>query len=61
MYSDLVVRCGEAEYKVHRAILCPRSAFFAKACNGNFMVCAVISASRELVAKVTSTRKEKLE
>ncbi|KAM0805987.1 BTB/POZ protein, partial [Usnea florida] len=37
MYSDLVVRCGEEEYKVHRAILCPRSAFFAKACNGNFI------------------------
>lgn len=37
-YSDLTVRCGEDEYKVHRAILCPRSDVFAAACDGGFKV-----------------------
>ncbi|KAF2279791.1 uncharacterized protein EI97DRAFT_482573 [Westerdykella ornata] len=30
-FSDLVVTCGEDEYKVHKAIVCPRSTFFASA------------------------------
>ena len=60
MYSDLTVRCGEEEYKVHRAILCPRSVFFAKACNGEFMVCTVVSASGKMVAKLTPIRRERL-
>ena len=38
MYSDLTIRCGSKEYKVHRSVVCPRSAFFAKACNGEFIV-----------------------
>lgn len=36
MYSDLTIRCGFEEYKVHRSIICPRSTFFAAACNGKF-------------------------
>lgn len=55
MYSDLTVRCREEEYKVHRSILCPRAIFFAKACNGDFMVCTVIPASGKMVAKLTPT------
>lgn len=35
-YSDLVIRCGDREFKVHRAVVCPRSTFFAAACDGYF-------------------------
>ena len=38
-YSDLIIRSGSEEFKVHRAIICPRSTFFAAACNGPFQVC----------------------
>lgn len=38
-YSDVIVRTGSEEFKVHRAIICPRSKFFAAACNGPFQVC----------------------
>ena len=38
LYSDITIRCGVDEYKLHRAIICPRSTFFAAACNGEFMV-----------------------
>ena len=37
-YSDLTIRCEEREWKVHRAIICPQSKFFAVACNGDFKV-----------------------
>ena len=37
-YSDLTVRCGSEEFKIHRAIVCPRSTFFAAACDGQFRV-----------------------
>ncbi|MCJ1387913.1 hypothetical protein MMC18_000756 [Xylographa bjoerkii] len=35
-YHDLIIRCGGREWKSHRAIVCPRSKFFEKACDGNF-------------------------
>ena len=38
-YSDLIIRSGSEEFKVHRAIICPRSKFFAAACKGLFQVC----------------------
>ncbi len=37
-YSDLTVCCGLEVFKVHRAIVCPRSKFFAAACDGGFQV-----------------------
>ena len=37
-YSDMTIRCGSEEFKVHRAIVCPRSTFFSAACNGGFQV-----------------------
>ena len=37
-YSDLTVRCGGNEHHLHRAIICPRSNFFAACCNGRFKV-----------------------
>lgn len=37
-YSDMNVRCGFEEFKLHRAIVCPRSKFFATACNGQVQV-----------------------
>ncbi|OQE23475.1 hypothetical protein PENFLA_c011G02736 [Penicillium flavigenum] len=35
-YSDLTIVCGDKEYAVHKCIVCPRSDFFAKACDGGF-------------------------
>ena len=40
-YSDLIIRTGSEEFKVHRAIICPRSKFFAAACKGSFQVCHI--------------------
>ena len=37
-YSDLTVRCDFEEFKIHRAIVCPRSKFFAATYNGQFRV-----------------------
>jgi len=37
-YSDLTLTCGDDEYRVHRAIVCPHSAFFEAACGGDFAV-----------------------
>ncbi len=31
-YSDLLIRCGEEFYNVHKSIVCPRAGFFAAAC-----------------------------
>ncbi|EAQ90444.1 hypothetical protein CHGG_02379 [Chaetomium globosum CBS 148.51] len=35
-YSDLAITCQGKSYRVHKAIVCPRSGFFAAACNGQF-------------------------
>ncbi|KAK4961877.1 hypothetical protein LTR10_002370 [Elasticomyces elasticus] len=35
-YSDLNVYCDKLHWSVHKAIVCPQSPFFAKACDGNF-------------------------
>jgi hypothetical protein len=37
-YSDMTVVSGGREFKVHQLIICPRSTFFAAACNGSFQV-----------------------
>jgi hypothetical protein len=37
-YSDLCISCGGREFKVHRAIVCTQSDFFANACDGPFLV-----------------------
>ena len=38
LYSDITIRCSSVEYKLHRAIICPRSSFFTAACSGEFIV-----------------------
>lgn len=38
LYSDMIIICGQKEYKVHRAIICPRSTFFTAAFKGQFKV-----------------------
>jgi hypothetical protein len=37
-YSDLTISCGDRVFNVHRAVVCPRSSFFAAACDGKFLV-----------------------
>lgn len=37
-FSDLLLRCGGREFHIHKAIVCPRSRFFARACAGEFSV-----------------------
>ncbi|KAK6438240.1 hypothetical protein LTR95_005566 [Oleoguttula sp. CCFEE 5521] len=35
-FSDFVIVCGEKEWNVHKAIICPHSEYFMKACYGQF-------------------------
>lgn len=35
-YHDLTIRSGDRSWKVHRAIICPQSKYFTKACSGGF-------------------------
>lgn len=37
-FADMTIRCGEREFKVHRAIVCSQSSFFDRAMSGNFLV-----------------------
>jgi hypothetical protein len=37
-YADLTIVCGEQTWLVHKAIVCPRSLFFEKACSSGFKV-----------------------
>ncbi|KAK0736633.1 BTB/POZ protein [Apiosordaria backusii] len=36
LFSDVVVKCGSKEWKLHKAILCTRSVWFEKALTGQF-------------------------
>ncbi|OXV08566.1 hypothetical protein Egran_03671 [Elaphomyces granulatus] len=35
-YSDLTIICGGEVFSAHRAVVCPRSGYFARACDGEF-------------------------
>ena len=37
-YSDLTVSCGVRSWKVHKAVVCTQSEFFASACDRGFKV-----------------------
>ncbi|KAF5856796.1 hypothetical protein ETB97_006724 [Aspergillus alliaceus] len=34
-YSDLEITCGGKSFPAHRLVVCPRSEYFKRACNGN--------------------------
>ncbi|KAH9826501.1 hypothetical protein Tdes44962_MAKER00464 [Teratosphaeria destructans] len=60
-YSDLRIKCGDKEFKVHKAIVCARSEYFAKACKpGAFKVspgtCSV--SENESVSSLLTMSKE---
>ncbi|POR38960.1 Uncharacterized protein TPAR_00833 [Tolypocladium paradoxum] len=52
VYSDLTVISSQDEYKVHKAIVCPRSVFFEKACNTPFKYEAEPKAPENPLAEV---------
>ncbi|KAN0071715.1 BTB/POZ fold [Elaphomyces granulatus] len=35
-FSDLTIKCRGESFKVHKAVICPLSPFFMKACDGEF-------------------------
>jgi hypothetical protein len=37
-FSDLTIKCRGESFKVHKAVICPLSPFFMKACDGEFQV-----------------------
>jgi BTB/POZ domain len=39
-FSDLTIKCHGESFKVHKAVVCPCSPFFMKACDGKFQVTA---------------------
>ncbi|MCJ1398716.1 hypothetical protein MMC11_001917 [Xylographa trunciseda] len=48
-YSDFTVKCGAKTWRIHRAIVCSRSKYFKKVCDGDFKVRLsppVVSASK---------------
>ncbi|KAL2005433.1 hypothetical protein VTN00DRAFT_2644 [Thermoascus crustaceus] len=36
-YSDFTIICGDREFRVHQAIVCPQSKIFERACTGQFV------------------------
>jgi speckle-type POZ protein len=46
-FSDLTIKYREESFKVHKAIICAHSPFFMKACDGNFLVTALLVVSYE--------------
>ncbi len=37
-FSDMTIRCGDRQFKAHRAIVCSQSRFFDRALTGGFAV-----------------------
>jgi hypothetical protein len=37
-FSDLVLKCGDKEWKLHKSVVCCQSKFFHEACSGDFQV-----------------------
>lgn len=41
-FTDLTVKLDDRTWKVHKTVVCARSDFFAKTCEGEFKVSATI-------------------
>lgn len=59
-YSDLTIVCGTEKFAVHRCIVCPRSQFFARACDGDYQVlrCSLNQEKMQMNADVECAVKE---
>lgn len=42
-YSDITIICSDKAFPAHRLVLCSQSAYFRKACSGNFKVVIALS------------------
>lgn len=50
-YSDLKIECGSKTYNVHKAVICPKSGFFARTCAVSHPAMQVIVCSSRMLIR----------